>query len=224
MSLWQVAGQRGVGPSVQGNEIILVNQVQGNVMYYNGTKWVVLANGTAGQLLTTQGADANPTWSAGAGKLILIEAGAFTGNQTESVSFTAVANNVYFVFTGHVTGAATATLQMQINTNTDGNYSSAKVIDGTSSSSSGNSKWTIRGSTGREGFIVAGTMGYGKDGVGAGDAIIMQCLSTPAGGSVMIMGGKYTGSGTKTNISSIELDALSGHTIEMNYAIYEVAQ
>lgn len=38
-------------------------QAQGDVLYFNGTSWVRLAPGTAGQVLTTQGAAANPTWS-----------------------------------------------------------------------------------------------------------------------------------------------------------------
>jgi Tfp pilus assembly protein PilV len=40
--------------------------VQGDIMYYNGTFWVVLAPGTSGYYLQTQGASANPIWSASA--------------------------------------------------------------------------------------------------------------------------------------------------------------
>jgi len=36
---------------------------QGDVLYFNGTKWVSLPAGTSGQSLTTQGAGANPKWS-----------------------------------------------------------------------------------------------------------------------------------------------------------------
>lgn len=39
---------------------------QGNIMYYNGTAWVVLAPGTAAQVLQTGGAGANPSWAASA--------------------------------------------------------------------------------------------------------------------------------------------------------------
>lgn len=38
-------------------------QAQGDVLYFNGTAWVRLPAGTAGQLLTTQGAASDPTWS-----------------------------------------------------------------------------------------------------------------------------------------------------------------
>lgn len=36
---------------------------QGDVIYYNGTAWVRLAAGTAGQFLKTLGAGANPAWA-----------------------------------------------------------------------------------------------------------------------------------------------------------------
>ena len=32
-------------------------------MYYNGSAWVLLPTGTAGQVLTSGGAGANPSWA-----------------------------------------------------------------------------------------------------------------------------------------------------------------
>jgi len=40
---------------------------QGDVIYFNGTKWKRLAAGTDGQVLTTGGAGANPAWETAAG-------------------------------------------------------------------------------------------------------------------------------------------------------------
>jgi len=37
--------------------------VRGDVIYFNGTTWARLPAGTAGQVLTTQGTGANPTWT-----------------------------------------------------------------------------------------------------------------------------------------------------------------
>jgi len=37
---------------------------QGDILYYNGTDWVRLGAGTSGYYLKTQGASANPVWSA----------------------------------------------------------------------------------------------------------------------------------------------------------------
>jgi hypothetical protein len=62
-------------------DVTLTALAQGAVPYYNGTKWVNLNPGTAGQVLTTQGAAANPTWSnapSPAPDLILSRAGAAT--------------------------------------------------------------------------------------------------------------------------------------------------
>ena len=50
--------------AVDGAQIALTGNVQGNVMYYNGTDWVILAPGTSGEALKTSGAAANPTWGA----------------------------------------------------------------------------------------------------------------------------------------------------------------
>jgi len=35
---------------------------QGDILYFDGTNWTRLPAGTAGQLLSTQGANANPQW------------------------------------------------------------------------------------------------------------------------------------------------------------------
>lgn len=40
----------------------LPSGTQGDVLYHNGTDWVVLSAGTSGQFLQTQGAGANPQW------------------------------------------------------------------------------------------------------------------------------------------------------------------
>ena len=50
--------------AVTGAKIGLTGNVQGNVMYYNGTDWVVLAPGTSGEALKTQGAGQNVVWGA----------------------------------------------------------------------------------------------------------------------------------------------------------------
>lgn len=42
--------------------LTISGQVQGDILYFNGTSWVRLAPGTAGQKLQTNGAGANPSW------------------------------------------------------------------------------------------------------------------------------------------------------------------
>lgn len=44
-----------------------IGSTQGNILYRNNTAWVVLAPGTAGHVLQTGGAAANPSWTAQTG-------------------------------------------------------------------------------------------------------------------------------------------------------------
>ena len=76
------------------NNLVMAAQAQGTVLYFNGTAWVVLAPGTAGQFLQTNGAASNVAWaSAGAGSSLVHKSGvalaaAFTGSPMEAtVSF-----------------------------------------------------------------------------------------------------------------------------------------
>lgn len=39
------------------------SEAQGDILYYSGSAWTRLANGTSGQYLKTQGASANPVWA-----------------------------------------------------------------------------------------------------------------------------------------------------------------
>lgn len=50
------------GPSVV--DLTITGEAQGDLLYFNGTNWVRLPAGTSGYYLKTQGASANPTWSA----------------------------------------------------------------------------------------------------------------------------------------------------------------
>ncbi len=44
------------------SQIAALTPAQGEILYHNGTAWVLLAPGTSGQLLKTNGAAANPSW------------------------------------------------------------------------------------------------------------------------------------------------------------------
>lgn len=48
--------------AVDGTKIAIGSQATGSIMYYNGTDWVVLAAGTAGQTLQMNGGATAPTW------------------------------------------------------------------------------------------------------------------------------------------------------------------
>lgn len=46
--------------------LTIASAAQGDILYYNGTAWVRLPAGTAGQALITGGSGANPAWGPGA--------------------------------------------------------------------------------------------------------------------------------------------------------------
>ncbi len=69
--LYNVAGAVwiAVGSIAGGASALLdtLGSTQGDVLYRGASAWTVLAPGTSGQVLTTQGAAANPHWAAGGG-------------------------------------------------------------------------------------------------------------------------------------------------------------
>ena len=75
-----------------------VGSVQGDVLYRNGSVWTVLPPGTAGQVLTTAGAAANPSWTSvgGTGTVTNIATGSgLTGGPittTGTISITPIAS------------------------------------------------------------------------------------------------------------------------------------
>lgn len=57
----------GTTASASVNNLTITSQQQGSVLYYNGSAWVQLSPGTSGNVLTTHGAGANPTWATSGG-------------------------------------------------------------------------------------------------------------------------------------------------------------
>lgn len=58
------------------------SQAQGDILFHNGTTWARLPAGTAGQVLVTNGAAANPSWSSAASGGSLIRAPRFLTSGT----------------------------------------------------------------------------------------------------------------------------------------------
>lgn len=63
MRFGDVDSQGEVSPIPLPTDFNIDGQVQGDVLYFNGSEWVRLAPGTADQSLRTQGAAANPVWA-----------------------------------------------------------------------------------------------------------------------------------------------------------------
>ena len=71
---------------------------QGDIVYWNGGSWAILAAGTSGQVLRTQGAAANPQWSGG---IVARTAQATTSGATKDfASIPAGVNRITVVFNG----------------------------------------------------------------------------------------------------------------------------
>lgn len=49
------------------DSFVLTSPAQGDILFYNGTDWVILSPGTTGQFLETQGASMNPQWATAGG-------------------------------------------------------------------------------------------------------------------------------------------------------------
>ncbi|MFA5777730.1 MAG: hypothetical protein WC906_04790, partial [Parcubacteria group bacterium] len=66
--------------SVDGSDIALGSDEQGDIMYYDGTNWVALVHGTSGNLLQSGGHGGNPSWiaSGGVGNSKWIDATTYT--------------------------------------------------------------------------------------------------------------------------------------------------
>ena len=145
--------------AVDGAKIALTGNVQGNVMYYNGTDWVILAPGTSGEALKTSGAGANPTWGA------VSSTGDFAnGGDTATANRTLGNNDNYSM--GFETNAIN-----WLNINTDGipqitgglsaNFDTAGV--GSTLSAGIDASVTTIPITSSTGFPATGTVGVGTE-------------------------------------------------------------
>lgn len=73
-----------------GGVLSAITGTQGDILYYNGTSWVVLHAGTSGYYLKTQGSGANPVWAAvsgGSTKLAAFYTDVSTSGTTETTLY-----------------------------------------------------------------------------------------------------------------------------------------
>jgi len=87
--------------------LAITSQAQGDVLYFNGSAWVRLPAGTAGQRLQTNGAGANPSWVDAGTTAIAEQTGTITTTSTTDVlatgmSITPGAGTYLVWFTGSV--------------------------------------------------------------------------------------------------------------------------
>lgn len=122
------AGCTGQTTNTTAFDALAPTPAQGNVLYYNGTHWVVLAPGTSGNFLQTQGAGANVVWASAAGGGTVTTTGSpATGNLTKFSGATAVTNGD---LSGDVTTAGTlaATVAKIAGTTVSGTTGTTNVV------------------------------------------------------------------------------------------------
>ena len=145
--------------AVDGAQIALTGNVQGAVMYYNGTDWVVLTPGSSGEALKTQGAGQNVVWGA------VSSTGDFANGGDTATANRTLGNNDNYAM-GFETNAIN-----WLNSNTDGipqitgglsaNFDTAGV--GTTLSAGINNSVTTIPITSSTGFPATGTVGVGTE-------------------------------------------------------------
>jgi hypothetical protein len=97
------------------NVLDMIGTTQGQVLYRGASGWAVLAPGTSGQVLTTAGAAANPSWAtvSGTGTVTNIAtSGGLTGGPittTGTLSFASIATGNVLAYTGGGSGTPVAT-------------------------------------------------------------------------------------------------------------------
>jgi hypothetical protein len=117
------------------------SEVQGNILYYNGANWVLLAPGTAGYNLATGGPSANPSWALSSMGHVVQDQSQPTQSSTTTGSFETLTsyNSVPAIVNGQTiwirgmatlslpTGSSTGTFQVSMNGTAMFNFAVASI-------------------------------------------------------------------------------------------------
>ena len=123
-------------PGLSGGGVSLPSGTQGDALYFNGSSWVSLPAGTSGLPLKTQGAGANPTWSANYKATTIDEAGVGTGVTIEGTlldsgagTFTGALQAATVTATGTSTFTGNSTFGGSVLTDTIAEKTSANGVN-----------------------------------------------------------------------------------------------
>lgn len=105
-------------------DIAGLTPAQGNILYYDGSNWVVLAPGTDGQLLKTSGVGANPEWISASGTGDMIAANNLSDVASAATSF----DNIKQAATDSATGVVEKATAAEIAAATADKYPDASGV------------------------------------------------------------------------------------------------
>lgn len=91
-------GSLAVQSSIDGTDIILGSDAQGDLLYRNATQWTRLPAGTSGDFLQTQGAAANPQWATPAGSTTSAKTATTSGLTKDFTGIGSDAKEIVYMF------------------------------------------------------------------------------------------------------------------------------
>ena len=151
-------GGSAIAVPASGQWIDLASAAQGDVLYHNGTSYVRLAPGTSGQVLTTAGAGANPSWAAAVGGKILqvVQGTPVTSNTvtTTSDSYVDIPGMTLSITPEATTSKILVSFILQIGVNT-GWHANFQLLRDSTAIAIGDSYGSRKQSTGDVGYNVS---------------------------------------------------------------------
>ncbi len=191
----------------------MIGSTQGDILYRGASNWSVLGPGTAGQLLQTGGASANPSWATVAAPVLLnTVSGSGVASLSDTTSITSTYPTYRIVMQNLACATASEIMQIQIHSNSAFQTSSyvstaAGAISQTDTSGVPMSAAETMSASGLSGEfeITAPSQTsspkqlFGKD---------SYSTSAPAGRAV-VFGGNWTGGNTA--VDGFQIDCQSGN-------------
>jgi hypothetical protein len=184
-----------VGTLSASSVLDMIGSTRGSILYRGASVWTALTPGTAGQLLTSNGAGADPSWAANAvlGTPFVLLATITPTSGTTASATSLAAYNEYYVTLNAVTLSGSDILIVKYSINNGGAYTTVGTTIGSAATHSGYSdlrgntldivSW-IQQSTGAAGtsgfFAPAGTINALQ--------ITIQGVATFTGGTIKIYG------------------------------------
>lgn len=190
-------------PAATGMSTLLdiLGSTQGQILYRNASAWVPLAVGADGQVLTTHGAAANPTWTTVTGTGTVTDIAAGTGistgganiTTTGTISLAAIASNRILA---NITGGSAAPIANTMTSLLD-------IIGSTQGQVlyRGASNWAA---------LAAGTSGQYLQTLGAGSTPQWASPVTSVATAGLATGGPITSTGTVTVTAATKSDEQTG--------------